>query len=67
MSNQREAGITAFLPVYNEEKRLKNVLECFQWCDEILLLDKGSVDDTVKIAKQYPNVTVLTKEHTEKY
>lgn len=67
MSNQRKAGITAFIPVYNEEKRLKNVLECFRWCDEILLLDKESTDDTVKIAKQYSNVTILTKIRTERY
>ena len=67
MSNKRKTGITAFLPVYNEEKRLKNVLECFRWCDEILLLDKESTDDTVKVAKQYSNVTILTKKCTEGY
>lgn len=67
MSDKRKTEITAFLPVYNEEKRLKNVLECFRWCDEVLLLDKESTDDTVKIAKQYSNVTILTKKYTEEY
>lgn len=67
MSDELGSGITAFLPVYNEEKRIRKCLECFQWCDEILLLDKESTDDTIAIAKQFPNVTVLTKEHTEAY
>lgn len=67
MSNKLGSGMTAFLPVYNEEKRIRKCLECFQWCDEILLLDKESTDDTIAIAKQFPNVTVLTKEHTEAY
>lgn len=62
-----KAGITAFLPVYNEEKRIEICLKCFQWCDEILLLDKKSTDSTVAIARKYTNVRILTKECAEAF
>jgi glycosyltransferase involved in cell wall biosynthesis len=45
--------ISAFLPVYNEEKRIKYALTSLQWCDEIILLDKTSTDNTVEIAKEF--------------
>ena len=45
--------ISAFLPVYNEESRIKYTLQSFQWCDEIIILDKSSTDNTVSICKNY--------------
>ncbi|RVT75846.1 glycosyltransferase [Flavobacterium sufflavum] len=46
-------AISAFLPVYNEEKRIKDTLESLIWCDEIILVDKNSSDRTVEIAKSF--------------
>ncbi|MDO6693011.1 glycosyltransferase family 2 protein [Aliiglaciecola sp. 3_MG-2023] len=45
--------ISVFIITLNEEKYLKQVLECLQNFDEIVLVDSGSTDNTVEIAKQY--------------
>ena len=45
--------ISAFLPVYNEEKRIRYILQSLSWCDEIIVLDKTSTDNTVEICKEY--------------
>lgn len=37
----------------NEEDRLKACLESVKWADEIIVVDNGSKDDTLKIAKAY--------------
>ena len=44
--------ITAFVPTFNEEKRIRYCLQCLKWCDEIYVLDKSSTDRTVEIAKE---------------
>ena len=46
-------SISAFIPVFNEEKRIKYALTSLQWCDEIIVLDKTSTDKTVQIAKEF--------------
>jgi glycosyltransferase involved in cell wall biosynthesis len=46
-------SISALISVYNEEYRLEFTLKTLQWCDEILVLDKGSTDNTVSIAQRY--------------
>jgi len=46
-------GISAFIMVYNEEKRIKNALDSLLWCNEIVLVDKQSTDKTVEIASGY--------------
>jgi glycosyltransferase involved in cell wall biosynthesis len=45
--------ISAFIPVFNEEKRIKNTLNSLLWCDEIILIDKKSSDKTVEIASSF--------------
>jgi len=60
-------GISAFIPVYNEEKRITYALTSLQWCDEIILLDKSSTDSTVDLAKQYDKVKVFQMENFSTY
>jgi glycosyltransferase involved in cell wall biosynthesis len=36
----------------NEEKNIKNCLQSVKWCDEIIIVDDCSDDQTVKIAKK---------------
>jgi glycosyltransferase involved in cell wall biosynthesis len=47
------ASITALLHTHNDALRLGRALETLYACDEILLVDHGSRDDTVRIARQY--------------
>ena len=44
-------NLTSMIAVYNEEQRIKRlVVSAKLWCDEVLVLDKGSQDDTRGIA-----------------
>ncbi len=46
--------LSVVLATYNEQANIKDCLESVRgWCDEIVIVDGGSVDKTVEIAKQY--------------
>ncbi len=45
--------ISAIIITFNEEGRLKACLESIKWCDEIVVLDSGSTDNTLEIAKRF--------------
>ena len=53
--------LSATIITFNEEK---NIAECIasvhDWCDEVLVLDSNSTDDTEKIAKSFAKVRFLT-------
>ena len=59
-------GISAIIPVFNEERRLRTCLETYRWCDEIVVLDKESTDRTREIAAQYTN-KILSMRNSESY
>ncbi len=46
-------SISAVLVVKNEEKNIENCLKSIRWVDEIIVIDNGSIDNTVKIAKKH--------------
>ena len=45
--------ITITLITLNSEKTLKTVLEAVSWADEIVLVDSGSTDGTLEIARHF--------------
>ena len=65
--SQLKIGISAFLPVYNEESRISHTLQSLVWCDEVILIDKESSDKTVNIANNFPNVKIVYQKNTEAY
>jgi glycosyltransferase involved in cell wall biosynthesis len=47
-------GLTGIVPVLNEEGNLEACIESFrEICDEILVIDSGSTDRTVEIARRF--------------
>jgi glycosyltransferase involved in cell wall biosynthesis len=55
--------LTVLIPVYNEEKLIKNCLESVKWADEILIIDSGSTDKTLDIVRNYTN-NILKRSYT---
>ncbi|MFH0948844.1 MAG: glycosyltransferase family 2 protein [Elusimicrobiota bacterium] len=53
--------ISVSIIAYNEEKNIKRCLESVGWADEILMVDSGSTDATVEIAKKF-GAKVFVKE-----
>lgn len=54
--------LTAIVPVYNEEHNLEECLSGLTWADEILVVDSGSTDRTMEIAKRFTD-RILVHEY----
>lgn len=42
----------------NEQKNIERFCSSYDWADEIIVSDCGSIDGTVEIAKKFPNVRI---------
>lgn len=51
--------ISGLIITFNEEKNIQEVLECFDFCDEIIIVDSFSTDKTVEIAARNPKVKII--------
>ena len=47
------ANISAIVITYNEASNIGECLTSLNWCDEIIVVDSNSTDDTVSIAGEY--------------
>jgi glycosyltransferase involved in cell wall biosynthesis len=47
--------ISVVIIAKNEEHDIRDCLESVAWADEVIVLDSGSTDSTLKIAKEYTN------------
>ncbi|VBB09312.1 nucleotide-diphospho-sugar transferases [Lucifera butyrica] len=45
--------ISVIIHTFNEEKNIRNCLECVKWADEIIVVDMYSDDKTIEIAQGY--------------
>jgi glycosyltransferase involved in cell wall biosynthesis len=54
--------ITAIIPAYNEAHNIVEVLKSVDFCNEIILVDSNSTDNTVELAKPYFD-KLLTREY----
>lgn len=53
MNQQPSAAVSAVIITKNEEKNIAECIESLAWADEIVVVDSGSDDRTVEIAKGY--------------
>ncbi len=51
--------ISGLIITFNEEKNIREILDGFSICDEIIVVDSFSSDQTIAIAKQNPNVKII--------
>ncbi len=47
------ANISILILTLNEEQNISSCLESIKWCDDIVVLDSNSIDNTVEIAKTF--------------
>lgn len=50
--------VTPVVLTFNEEPNIARTLERLQWAREVVVVDSGSTDATLTIARQFPNVRV---------
>lgn len=54
--------LSVIVVVKNEENRIKACLESVKWADEIIIVDNGSTDKTLDIAKNYTDKILEFKD-----
>ncbi|MCL1670123.1 glycosyltransferase family 2 protein [Elizabethkingia ursingii] len=57
--------VSGLIITYNEERNIAAVLNCFNFCDEIIVVDSFSTDKTAEIAQQNPKVKVYQQEFVD--
>ena len=51
--------ISAIIITKNEEKNIKSCLDSLRFVDEIVLVDSGSTDKTIEIARTFENIKII--------
>ncbi len=54
--------VSGLIITYNEQENIREVLDCFDFCDEIIVVDSYSTDQTVEIARSFPKVVVIQNQ-----
>lgn len=51
--------VSGLIITYNEQDNIREVLQCFDFCDEIIIVDSFSTDKTLEIASTFPKARVI--------
>jgi glycosyltransferase involved in cell wall biosynthesis len=51
--NAAKVNVSAVIITYNESRNIRRTLARLYWCDEIVILDSYSTDDTVAICREF--------------
>ncbi len=54
------AKISAIVITYNEAANITECLDSLKWCDEILVIDSASSDNTCELAREFTNNITIT-------
>lgn len=57
--NNLENKISGLIITFNEEKNIEEVIKSLEFCDEIIIIDSFSTDNTVSLAKKFPKVKLI--------
>ncbi|HEX9509247.1 MAG TPA: glycosyltransferase family 2 protein [Puia sp.] len=60
-SRRAAVKVSAVIITYNEAKNIRRTLSHLDWCDEIIIVDSYSTDETVAICREF-NCTVYLKK-----
>ncbi len=58
---QKQTKISVLLITFNEEKHIVEVIKNIDFADEIIIIDGESTDNTAKLAKELPNVKLISR------
>jgi glycosyltransferase involved in cell wall biosynthesis len=61
MCSNLSMKITPMILTFNEEPNIGRTLQRLSWASDIVIIDSGSTDSTVEIAKKWPQVRVVTR------
>ncbi len=56
---KEDTKISALIITFNEEEKIKNLIENLNFVDEIVVVDSYSTDKTIDILEQFPSVKVF--------
>jgi len=62
LDSSTSAPLSAVILTRNSAAHLEEVLAALAWCDEVVVFDTGSTDDTMSIAQRHPNVQLYQLE-----
>src|SRR5207237_7551859 len=54
-------SLTALVLTYNEQENIRRSLEALVWVPRVIIIDSFSNDQTLEIARSFPNVQVIQR------
>ena len=57
----RMISLTALVLTYNEQENIRRNLEALVWVPKVIVVDSFSNDQTLEIARSFPNVQIVQR------